>query len=104
MTDPGEVSILRVFVAFFFVLALMAGLAGALKYIGARGFSLSAQGKRIRRLKLIESLPLDPKRRCVIIRCDEKEHLLLLSAQGDSVIETNLPPVKEIPPDDAPHS
>jgi flagellar protein FliO/FliZ len=29
---------------------------------------------------------LDPRRRLVIVRCDDREHLLLLSAAGDLVV------------------
>ncbi|MFA4993692.1 MAG: flagellar biosynthetic protein FliO [Bdellovibrionales bacterium] len=94
MTDPSDISWLRVILAFCVVLGLMAGLGGILKYINARGFMLALKEKRARRLKVVESLLLDTKHRCVIVRCDEREHLLLLGDQNDIVVEANLPPVK----------
>ena len=39
-----------------------------------------------RRLKVLESLMLDPRRRLVVVRFDDREHLLLLSPTGDSAI------------------
>jgi len=39
-----------------------------------------------RRLRLVESLALDPRRRLVLVRLDGQEHLLLLSAGGDRVV------------------
>ena len=39
-----------------------------------------------RRLRLVESLSLDPRRRLVLVRLDGQEHLLLLSAGGDRVV------------------
>ncbi len=40
-----------------------------------------------RRLQLVESLNLDPRRRLVLVRCDEREHLLLLGAAGEQVVD-----------------
>ncbi len=37
---------------------------------------------------------LDAKRRLVLIRRDNKEHLLLLGPDGDTVIETDIPIVR----------
>ncbi|MFA5040540.1 MAG: flagellar biosynthetic protein FliO [Bdellovibrionales bacterium] len=95
MTDAEDISFLRVVIAFSFVLALMAGFGGALKYLNAHGFTLRPKNFRTRRLKIVENLSLDAKHRCVIVRCDDHEHLLLLGNQNDIVVETNLPPVKD---------
>jgi flagellar protein FliO/FliZ len=91
MTDPADFSWLRVFLAFSVVLALMGVMAFVLKYVGTRGFALPSKGLRLRRLQIVEALPVDARRRFVIVRCDGREHLLLLSAQGDIVVEANLP-------------
>ena len=95
MTDPSDISWVRVILAFCVVLGLMAGLGGVLKYFSARGLTLSAKGKRSRRLNIVESLLLDTKHRCVIVRCDDREHLLLLGDQNDIVVEANLPSAKD---------
>lgn len=44
-----------------------------------------------RRLRIVESLPLDMRRRLVIVACDGQEHLLLLGAQQDMVVASPLP-------------
>ena len=73
--DLGE--ILRM----FFALALTLGLIG-LAAVAARRFApgalLRLRSTRDRRLKVIESLMLDPARRLVIVRFDDQEQLLLL--------------------------
>jgi len=86
-----SISWVRLILAFSIVLGLMGGLAFALKYIGMRGIALPMRGLRQRRLTVVESLSVDTRRRFVILRCDGREHLLLLSANQDIVIETNLP-------------
>lgn len=82
-------SLFRFFIASLTVLALMGLLAFALKYVAARGWTISPQSKN-RRLKIIETLSLDARRRIVIIKCDDTEHLLLLAPQNDRVISSNL--------------
>ena len=66
--------------------ALIATLAliGLAAY-GARrlGLLTGAPARGERRLKVVESLLIDPRRRLVIVRMDDREHLLLLSASGD---------------------
>jgi flagellar protein FliO/FliZ len=37
-------------------------------------------------MKVTESLMLDPRRRMVIVRCDDREHLILLGPGGDIVV------------------
>jgi flagellar protein FliO/FliZ len=63
-------------------LALTLGLIG-LAAVGARRYGPSAlfrmqQPKTQRRLKVIETLVLDPARRLVLVRFDDQERLLLL--------------------------
>ena len=36
-----------------------------------------------RRLAVVEVLPLDPRRKLVLVRCDQREHLLLLGQDGN---------------------
>ena len=98
MTDPAMMTeipqILRLVGAMALVLALMGGLALFLKKLGRGGASLPAPKKR--RLKLIESLPLDARRRLVILQRDARQHLVILGASGETVIETNI----ESPPEE----
>lgn len=69
--------------------ALLATLAliGAVAY-GARRLGMlqpQARGAE-RRLKVSESLMIDPRRRLVLVRLDGREHLLLLGPGGDIVV------------------
>lgn len=84
--------ILRLIMALSFVLLLMGGLALALRKLGFSTAQNIRQGEK-RRLKIVESLPLDARRRAVILRCDTREHLLILNANGETVVEKNIPPV-----------
>ena len=90
MNDIGDFSWLRLAFAFSVVAGLMAAMGFILKYIGTHGVAFRKQVGRARRLKIVETLPIDTKRRAVILNCDGREHLLLLSAERDIVIETNL--------------
>lgn len=86
--------ILRMIAAMAFVIALMAGLS-----ILMRKLNLNERGPKggaKRRLKVVETLSLDSRRRAVILSCDEKEHLVILNANGETVVENNLKkPVKK---------
>ena len=44
--------------------------------------------QKTRRLGVVETLPLDARRRLVLVRRDGVEHLILLGAAGEAVIET----------------
>lgn len=74
--------------AFAFVMAMMFLLSWVLKRMGLAGHSLLPNGKR--RLKIVEILPIDHRRRLVLLRRDDKEHLLVLSANGETLVEGNI--------------
>ncbi len=80
--------------AFIFVLGLLGCFAVLLKHLSARGFTFNRKGPQYKRLRIVETLPVDARRRFVIVRCDKNEHLLLLGNEGDLVIDTNIPPAK----------
>jgi flagellar protein FliO/FliZ len=89
--DPESISWLRFLLATTTVIGLMGLLAWGLKFTAARGW-IAAKPLSSHRLKIIESLPLDARRRLVIIQCDRAQHLLLLGLNDDRVIASNLPP------------
>lgn len=73
--------------ALVFVLALMGGLALVMRRVnGAQVSKISGR----RRLKIVESLPLDPRRRLVLLKRDDCEHLVILGTNGETVIETGI--------------
>ncbi len=97
--SPDELfAIGRMLAALIFVLALMGGLAFFLRKLGLSGPAVNLQGKR--HLKIIESLPLDARRRLVLVQCYEEQHLVILGPSGETVIKTGIKPVTE-PPDPA---
>ena len=74
---------LRFVAALAFVLGLIALLAWA-----ARRFRLvGARSGTARRLAVVEVLPIDPRRKLVLARCDGGEYLLLLGQDGNRLIE-----------------
>lgn len=82
-----------------FALALVAALivlSGALarKYGLDRRFAGARAGKTSR-LTVEDTLYLDPRRRLVLVRCDAREHLLLLGATQDVVVDTHDAPARE---------
>jgi len=88
------------YVWYFSALLLVVGLILALAWIARRlGFMgrLAAVGGRQRRLAIVEVLPLDAKRRLVLLRRDGAEHLVLLGLSGDIVVEHGVTPPAPAP-------
>jgi flagellar protein FliO/FliZ len=67
----------------------MALLSWGLKRSGLGGPVLKGAGGR-RRLKVVEVIPLDHKRRLVLVRRDDREHLLVLGAESETVVEAGI--------------
>lgn len=70
------------------VLGMMGGLALILKKVGLGNIGIVPADKR--RLKIVEILPLDARRKALILRRDDKEHLVILGVNGETVIETDI--------------
>lgn len=81
--DPS--AYLRFPLALVFVLALLALAVWALRRLGWPAAGATRDG---RRLEIVEALPLDPKRRLVLIRRDRVEHLVLIGPEHAVVLET----------------
>ncbi len=75
----------RFLLALGFVVMLIALCAWLARRLGLAGRLVAAGGKR--RLAILEVLPLDGKRRLVLLKRDDVEHLLLLGLHSDLVIE-----------------
>ncbi|MGB0720095.1 MAG: flagellar biosynthetic protein FliO [Bdellovibrionales bacterium] len=82
--------ILKLIAALVFVLSLMGGLAFVLKKLGLSG-PVTPQSKD-KRLKIIEVLPLDAKRRLVLVQRDCVQHLIILGGNDERVVETGIAP------------
>ena len=83
----GPAEYIKFFAALLFVVGLMGGLALILKRLGLQG-KITTGGKG--RLKLVEVLPLDARRRAALIQRDDVQHLIILGASGETVVETNI--------------
>ena len=103
MTEPEAVSWGRLFFATATVGALMAGLAFVLKWFSQRGCS-RLMGTSPRRMRLVETLALDMRRRLVIVEADGKEHLLLLGQTNDMLIASRPASQAEANADRGPHA
>jgi flagellar protein FliO/FliZ len=55
-----------------------------------------------RRMNIVESLFLDPRRRVVIVRVDDQDHVLLLSPFGDKPIAAKPAIAAPVPSEGAP--
>lgn len=78
--------------ALLIVIGLIAALAWVLRRSG--GVMLAGGGLRSagRRLKIVESLPVGPRHRAVLLRRDGVEHLVLLGQSGEVVVERGIAP------------
>lgn len=84
------VAYLKFIAALLFVLALI----GLLAWL-ARRFGLGPRlgpNTGARRLTLVEVMVIDARRRLVLVRRDEVEHLLLLGASSECVVESGIAP------------
>ncbi len=92
--------VLYAFIALVFVLALFAVLALMARRMGF-GFPVAAKGSR-KRLSVVEALPLDAKRRLVLLKLDATEHLVLVGPSSELLIAGSIPAAPSNGPDNAP--
>lgn len=79
---------LKFLVVLIFVLCLMGGLSYILRRFNiGQGAILSPAQKR---LKIVEILHLDGRRKAMLLQRDNAEHLVILSTSGETVVETNI--------------
>jgi len=80
----------RYFAALLVVLGLLGGVAVILRKgwlpAGLAGFQTLERSAR--RLSVKESLILDPRRRVVIVKTDDTEHVVLLGPERETVLES----------------
>ncbi len=80
---------------FFLALIFVLGLIGVFAVIGRRlglGFPTGViKGPNNRRIGVVEVAPLDGRRKLVLVRRDDVEHLLVVSPTRETVIETGIP-------------
>jgi len=90
---------------YWLVMFVLLGMLGAIGFIAIavqRGWILkNITGLRYmtpdeRRLKVSETLAIDPRRRIVIVKCDDTEHVILLGAERETLLASI--PAKPTPP------
>ena len=87
----------RFVLALVAVVALIALAAWAARRFGLAGKFVAPNGRR--RLSIVETAALDGKRRLVLVRRDDTEHLVLLSAEGALLVERGIaapPPARAL--------
>ena len=80
------------------LLTVLGVLAGALWAV--RRFNLTLPGahrRSARRLEVVERLGLDPRRSVVLLRCDDREHLVILGPEGPLLIDNRVGPARPQP-------
>lgn len=84
---------LETYLQFALALAFVLALIGLLAW-AVRRFGLFAQVMPVRsgkkRLSVVEVAAVDAKRRLILVRRDEMEHLILLGANSDTVVESGI--------------
>lgn len=81
---------MRFVLTLLFVLALIGVLAWLARRVGL-GNRVARAGGSHRRLAVSEVRVLDGKRRLILVRRDEVEHLVLLGPQQDLLVESGIP-------------
>ncbi|MHA7871560.1 MAG: FliO/MopB family protein [Hyphococcus sp.] len=84
MNAMFSIEIMRI----LFGLVAVIGLIAASAYL-ARKLGLAAVSgglSKMRRLSIVETIAIDARRRAVIIKCDDAEHLVILGANGETVV------------------
>lgn len=80
----------RFLIAFLIVLGLIGGTAWAVRRFGGDRLGSSALRGRQPRLAVIDATAVDSRRRLVLIRRDNVEHLLMIGGPTDVVVEPNI--------------
>jgi flagellar protein FliO/FliZ len=83
-------ALIRLSAALGIVLGLILMGAWVMRRFGFANLSVAQPGKPAR-LSIVEARPLDIRRQLVLVRRDGVEHLLVLSPNGETVVETGIP-------------
>jgi len=90
----------RFLLALVLVLALIAALTWAARRFGFGGHLVPKSGKTPR-LSVVEVKTIDPRRKLVLVRRDDREHLILLGASQDLLLESGIDAPPPTTPGDA---
>jgi len=79
----------RFVAALLFVLGIIGVFALLARRFVPGARNINRRGVK-RRLSVVEVVPVDTKRRLVLLRRDDTEHLVMLGPHGDTVVERNI--------------
>ncbi|MEW6643627.1 MAG: flagellar biosynthetic protein FliO [Pseudomonadota bacterium] len=82
--------LLSIILIFFGVLALVGVAAWVVTRFGRNRLGASANRGRMPRLAIIDAMSVDQRRKLVLVRRDNVEHLLMIGGPSDVVIEPNI--------------
>ena len=77
-------------IAFIVVLALIAGSAWLVRRFAGNRLGTNGNRGRMPRLAVIDAAAIDGRRRLVLVRRDNVEHLLMIGGPSDIVVEPNI--------------
>jgi len=83
-------ALIRMAAALGAVLGLVLLAAWAMRRYGLGGIANPKSGEP-RRLSVVEARTLDARRQLILVRRDNVEHLLVLSPNGETVVESGIP-------------
>ena len=81
---------LRFFIAFVVVLGLIGATAYVVRRFGGDRLGTAASRGRQPRLAVVDAASVDGRRRLILIRRDNVEHLLMIGGPTDVVVEPNI--------------
>jgi flagellar protein FliO/FliZ len=85
-----QTSALTFFLAFIAVLVLIGLAAWLVRRFGGNRLGANANRGRMPRLAVIDATTVDNRRRLVLVRRDNVEHLLMIGGPSDIVVEQNI--------------
>jgi flagellar protein FliO/FliZ len=86
----AELPLGRMFITFLLVLALIGATVWAVRRFGGHRLGSAANRGRQPRLAVIDAAAVDTRRRLILIRRDNVEHLLMIGGPTDIVVEPNI--------------
>jgi hypothetical protein len=93
---------IRFFLAFLIVLGLIGATAWAVRRFGSGRLGGAGTRGRQPRLAVIDHASVDARRRLILVRRDNIEHLIMIGGPTDVVVESNIvrgaPATREVPP------
>ncbi|SDG26956.1 MULTISPECIES: FliO/MopB family protein [Thalassobaculum] len=87
----GLFDYIRFILAFAFVLGLIGICYWLVRRYAVERFGLAMNVGKTPRLRIVENRVLDGRRRLILVRRDEVEHLLVIGGESDMVVETGIP-------------